>query len=72
MNRRLQFIRTNSNINIREYAGPICEMRAGLWRLTPAFRTFIEQLIVDSKGRQAKVRIEILKDKDIVVSLSNL
>lgn len=72
MDRKLQFIQSNSNINIREFTGPVCEMRGGVWRLTPAFRTFIEQLIVASKGRSAKVRIEFLIDKDIIVSLTDL
>ena len=72
MDRKLQFIQSNSNINIREFTGPVCEIRSGVWKLTPSFRTFIEQLIVASKGRNAKVRIEFLIDKDIIVSLSDL
>ena len=72
MNRTVQFIKTNSNINVREYVGPVCEIRNGIWKLTPALRTFLEQLIVDSKGRSAKVHIEFLRDKDILVSISDL
>ncbi|OGF48595.1 MAG: hypothetical protein A2231_11420 [Candidatus Firestonebacteria bacterium RIFOXYA2_FULL_40_8] len=72
MNRRVQFIQTNSNVSIREYVGPVCEIRNGVWKLTPALRTFLEQLIVDSKGRSAKIRIEFLRDKDIIVNLSDL
>ena len=72
MNRTVQFIQTNSNVNIREYAGPVCEIRNGVWKLTPPLRTFLEQLIVDSRGRSAKVRVEFLKDKSITVSLSEL
>ena len=72
MSRAVQFLQTNSNVNVREYAGPVCEIRRGVWKLTPSFIIFIEQFIVTSKGRSAKVHIEFLKDKDILVSLSEL
>ena len=71
MNRKVKFIQTNNNINVREYAGPICEIRRGVWKLTPAFRSFLEQLIVSSKGRCVNIRVEFLKDKEIVVNLSD-
>jgi len=68
----MQFIQTNSNINIREYAGSICEIRGGMWRLTQTYRTFLEQLIIASKGRDVTVRVEFMKDKDIIASFTDL
>ena len=72
MVRSLKFIKTNSNLNIREYVGSLCRIRDGVWRLTPDFIKFMEQLVVDSQGKITSVRVEVLRDKDVVAWFSDV
>lgn len=58
------------DINIRTFTGEICVLKKGKWFLSESFRTFLEKVLTEARGRKAIVNVEFINNEEIIIKFS--